>query len=91
MKTILELTSVGIVFDTPKGGFEALRDVDLKISDGEFISLIGHSGCGKSTVLNSLPACFRLQRAVPSFRERKSMNRARSGRWFSRTIRSFPG
>ncbi|MGB1219968.1 MAG: ABC transporter ATP-binding protein [Alcanivoracaceae bacterium] len=52
MKTILELTRVGIVFDTPKGGFEALRDVDLKISDGEFISLIGHSGCGKSTVLN---------------------------------------
>ena len=52
MKTILELTRVGIVFDTPKGGFEALKEVDLKIADGEFISLIGHSGCGKSTVLN---------------------------------------
>lgn len=52
MKTILELTKVGIVFDTPKGGFEALREVDLKIANGEFISLIGHSGCGKSTVLN---------------------------------------
>ncbi|GAB5379907.1 MAG: ABC transporter ATP-binding protein [Aliiglaciecola sp.] len=48
----LELTQVGIDFPTPKGPFNALTDVNLKISEGEFISLIGHSGCGKSTVLN---------------------------------------
>ena len=48
----LELTQVGIDFPTPKGPFTALRDVNLKISKGEFVSLIGHSGCGKSTVLN---------------------------------------
>jgi nitrate/nitrite transport system ATP-binding protein len=48
----LELTQVGIDFPTPKGPFTALRDVNLKIAKGEFISLIGHSGCGKSTVLN---------------------------------------
>ncbi|WP_353955230.1 ABC transporter ATP-binding protein [uncultured Pseudomonas sp.] len=29
-----------------------LRDVNLKIERGEYISIIGHSGCGKSTVLN---------------------------------------
>lgn len=52
MKTILELSKVGISFDTPRGSFEALKEVDLKIGEGEFISLIGHSGCGKSTVLN---------------------------------------
>lgn len=52
MKTILELSQIGISFDTPRGSFEALKDVNLKISEGEFISLIGHSGCGKSTVLN---------------------------------------
>ena len=49
---ILELTGVGIEFPTPKGPFKALTDVNLKISKGEMISLIGHSGCGKSTVLN---------------------------------------
>ncbi|WP_158770201.1 ABC transporter ATP-binding protein [Paraglaciecola sp. L1A13] len=48
----LELTQVGIDFPTPKGPFTALTDVNLRINKGEFISLIGHSGCGKSTVLN---------------------------------------
>ncbi len=51
-KNHLELTQVGIEFPTPKGPFTALTDVNLKIAKGEFISLIGHSGCGKSTVLN---------------------------------------
>ncbi|WJG08981.1 ABC transporter ATP-binding protein [Aliiglaciecola sp. LCG003] len=48
----LELTQVGIDFPTPTGVFNALTDVNLRIKKGEFISLIGHSGCGKSTVLN---------------------------------------
>ncbi|GBL03536.1 ABC transporter ATP-binding protein [Glaciecola sp. KUL10] len=52
IKHHLELTQVGIDFPTPKGPFNALTDVNLKIDKGEFISLIGHSGCGKSTVLN---------------------------------------
>ncbi len=48
----LELSQVAITFPTPKGPFLALQDVNLKIAKGEFISVIGHSGCGKSTVLN---------------------------------------
>ncbi len=54
----LELTKVGIEFPTPKGPFCALRDVDLKIKKGEFVSLIGHSGCGKSTVLNIVAGLY---------------------------------
>lgn len=52
MKALLELSNVGMAFDTLTGQFEALKDVNLKIDAGEFVSLIGHSGCGKSTVLN---------------------------------------
>ncbi|XGA79834.1 ABC transporter ATP-binding protein [Halomonas sp. CH40] len=48
----LVLTQAGMEFPTPKGPFCALKNVDLKISKGEFVSIIGHSGCGKSTVLN---------------------------------------
>jgi nitrate/nitrite transport system ATP-binding protein len=51
-KTYLDLSAVGMRFKTDKDFFEALVDVNLKIAKGEFISLIGHSGCGKSTVLN---------------------------------------
>lgn len=51
-KIHLELSDIGIEFPTPKGSFRALEHVNLKIKKGEFISLIGHSGCGKSTVLN---------------------------------------
>nr|WP_227546114.1 ABC transporter ATP-binding protein [Marinobacter fonticola] len=41
-----------MAFDTPQGPFQALDRINLKIHKGEFVSLIGHSGCGKSTVLN---------------------------------------
>ncbi|CAM5180230.1 ABC transporter ATP-binding protein [Alishewanella longhuensis] len=51
-KSHLELSQLGISFPTPKGPFVALQNVNLEIGKGEFISLIGHSGCGKSTVLN---------------------------------------
>jgi len=48
----LNLTQVSIEFPTKNGPFKALESVDLTIDKGEFVSLIGHSGCGKSTVLN---------------------------------------
>ena len=50
--THLELSNVGISFPTDQGLFCALQNVNLKIAKGEFVSLIGHSGCGKSTVLD---------------------------------------
>lgn len=55
----LELTKVGIEFPTPKGPFCALQNVDLKVKKGEFVSLIGHSGCGKSTVLNIVAGLYK--------------------------------
>jgi len=54
----LELTQVGMDFPTPNGLFNALQDVNLRINKGEFISLIGHSGCGKSTVLNIVAGLY---------------------------------
>ncbi|GAA5646946.1 MULTISPECIES: ABC transporter ATP-binding protein [Vibrio] len=51
-KPYLDLTQLGMRFPTKQGEFVALKNVNLDINKGEFISLIGHSGCGKSTVLN---------------------------------------
>jgi nitrate/nitrite transport system ATP-binding protein len=51
-QAFLEFADVGQVFHTRRGGYEALRDVNLRVGQGEFVCVIGHSGCGKSTLLN---------------------------------------
>ena len=47
----LELTGLSRVFPTPTGPFIAVKDVNALIDAGEFVTVLGHSGCGKSTVL----------------------------------------
>ncbi len=42
----LEIQGVAQTFKTAKGDFPALRDIDLTVGKGEFVALIGHSGCG---------------------------------------------
>ena len=54
----LNISHIDMAFPTPSGSFTALRDVDIQIKKGEFISLIGHSGCGKSTVLNIVAGIY---------------------------------
>ena len=44
------------VTKTYENGTEAIRGIDLKIEDGEFVFLVGPSGSGKSTMLNLLTA-----------------------------------
>ena len=62
MSIVLEISQVDMEFPTPAGSFMALKGVDLKISKGEFVSLIGHSGCGKSTVLNIVAGLYQATR-----------------------------
>lgn len=52
MNEPLELTGLTKVFQTPTGPFIAVKDVNAKIRAGEFVAILGHSGCGKSTVLS---------------------------------------
>lgn len=52
MSSFLEISRLHKVFPTPKGPLTAVKNFDLHIRKGEFIALIGHSGCGKSTVLS---------------------------------------
>ena len=48
----VEFFKVTKVYPTPKGPLTVVDDFNLDLRKGEFISLIGHSGCGKSTVLS---------------------------------------
>ena len=52
MSAPLELTGLTKVFPTPTGPFVAVKDVNAEIIGGEFVAILGHSGCGKSTVLS---------------------------------------
>ena len=52
MNSYLNIDHVSITFPTDNGPLNVLNDINLRVDQGEFISLIGHSGCGKSTVLN---------------------------------------
>lgn len=58
MQKFVSIENVGMKFNTRNGEFVALRDVNLTINQGEFISIIGHSGCGKSTVLNLVAGLY---------------------------------
>ena len=47
----LQFSQLHKVYPTPKGPLTVVEDFELTMNKGEFVSLIGHSGCGKSTVL----------------------------------------
>ncbi|MDP3173487.1 MAG: ABC transporter ATP-binding protein, partial [Phenylobacterium sp.] len=51
-KSYLSIENLCVSFRSGSKVSEVLRGVDLQIDRGEFVSIIGHSGCGKSTMLN---------------------------------------
>jgi nitrate/nitrite transport system ATP-binding protein len=52
MSDYLELSNLTKIYPTSKGPAVIVRNFNLRIKKGEFVCLIGHSGCGKSTVLS---------------------------------------
>jgi NitT/TauT family transport system ATP-binding protein len=52
----------GVCLDYIDNGsvFTALKDLNLSVEEGEFVSIIGSSGCGKSTILNMLSGILSL-------------------------------
>ena len=48
---MIRLTGVSRSFAGRSGTVEALREIDLDVAEGEFVAVLGRSGCGKSTML----------------------------------------
>ncbi len=54
--TVIEANNLDLTFQTNDGPVHALKDVNLSIKKGEFVSFIGPSGCGKTTFLRCIAA-----------------------------------
>ena len=53
-RVMLDLKNLKKVYPTPKGDYTVLEDLNLQIMKEEFVTIIGHSGCGKTTMLSMI-------------------------------------
>ena len=53
---VIEARNLNLTFGAGEGAVHALKDVNLSVSKGEFVSFIGPSGCGKTTFLRCIAA-----------------------------------
>lgn len=51
---VLDIKDLSKIYPTPKGDFVVLDKYNLTVEREEFVSIIGHSGCGKSTILSMI-------------------------------------
>ena len=53
-EVMLDLHDLKKVYPTPKGDYVVLEHLDLQVKKEEFVTIIGHSGCGKTTMLSMI-------------------------------------
>ena len=51
-KILMNLDNVGLIYQSKSGETEAVKNFNLKVSEGEFVAIVGPSGCGKTTMLS---------------------------------------
>lgn len=53
-RVLIEVDHAGMIYQADSGPVEALRDISLRVREGEFVALVGPSGCGKSTLMRAI-------------------------------------
>ncbi|MBB4935277.1 NitT/TauT family transport system ATP-binding protein [Lipingzhangella halophila] len=71
MSTLLEIQGLTKRFVKDETGIVALRDFDLEVEKGSFVTILGRSGCGKSTALNLLSGLLAPTSGTVSYRGTK--------------------
>ncbi len=71
MHALVDINHVGMTFVAKGRSFHALENINIQIAAGEFVTLIGHSGCGKSTVLNLVAGLISSTQGGVLFNERE--------------------
>ena len=54
MKPLLEIKNLHVHYKTFEGMLKVLNGVDLTIAEGEKVSLVGETGCGKTTTIKTI-------------------------------------
>ena len=57
---MLDLRDLKKVYPTPNGDYVVLEHLNLQILKEEFVTIIGHSGCGKTTMLSMIAGQYQV-------------------------------
>ncbi len=84
----IELKQVTKTFESAAGSFTALKQVNVRIAEGEFVAIFGKSGSGKSTLLNMIAGIDRPTSGdvIVSGTAVRSLNESQTAVWRGRTI-----
>jgi len=85
---LIRMEGVKKIFRTPAGSFPALRGIDLDFAEGDFVSIVGKSGSGKSSLINVLTGIDRPTAGTITIRETEihRLGESQMARWRGRNM-----
>lgn len=87
----IELKDITLDYTDQGNVYHALDGVTFSVEEGEFVSLIGSSGCGKSTTLSILAGLNNPKNGSFLIDGQRQEEPEKTEAWYSSTILSFHG